>query len=521
MDEFLKNLIQVLPPPVVVALATFVIGAWMVREIRGYASNGPLFRDRWVYSVFLTCLIGTAAYYMYASFSGDMKFARTDVGVYVYPFMNDPHFEVPVEIEAAVASTIDRAKVPNVKIFVSRKYPPSESEDLYAFATARNAVLLVSGVRFTNGDTWVKITNPQRRSEETLKPKFDPAKLADAIQADLLDVVGQGGSPVPLVAQQNQPQDGAAVAAISTLKFQLDDALKRLGQLETSVHLSGPKATQLSASPKAAVRRLALLVGISKYGTGFGTSSTEVPSLQYAADDARGVESVLLGRGYERTHVQTLLDASATKSNIHAAIRRLGELSESKDSILMYFAGHSVLEKSSSGEERGYLLPADYAVGATESTAISATELRQWMSEVPAGEVAIMVDGCYGGSFGTADVGTVQTRSLSVIRNSYSLIPPAPKLWRAGDGKVLVVLSAASRSQAALEGPQWNHGLFTFHVLNGLAGAADLNGDSEIAADELYAFIYPKVVQDSAGQQTPVLDAVGTAAMSLVAVPPR
>ena len=526
MNEFLKSLAGALPTPVTFAIAVFVVGAWAVREFRGYASNGPLFRDRWVHLVFLLCAIGACGYYCWAWLATDVQFSSQEVGVYVYPFMNDPMFEMPSQIEAAVASAVDRKQVPNVKVFVSRRYPPDQNPDLYALGNAHHATLVVSGARFQGGDTWTRITNLQLRSERWLKPKFDPTATAEAIQADLLDATGRRsgevGSAVGAKVSTSESADG--LAAISTLKYRLDDLTRRIASVETLGRAARPSGTPEAPTPnpKTTVRS-AVVIGINKYGTPAtqALGAEHPPTLQYPVEDARSVQEVLSSRGYPQ--ISTLLDGAATKVNIRAAIDRAGrQTAGSNDMLLIYYAGHAVVQKNASGEEMGYLLPADFTIGALESTAISATELRQWVAALPVRRVAVLVDGCYGGSFGhDAELAQLRSVVVSELRPSINLVPPAPNLWRSANDKVLVVLSAATRNQTATEGPQWGHGLFTYFVLSGLAGAADLNGDSEIAADELYAYVYPKIANASVGKQTPVLDAVGTSTLSLALLKTR
>jgi uncharacterized caspase-like protein len=60
------------------------------------------------------------------------------------------------------------------------------------------------------------------------------------------------------------------------------------------------------------------------------------------------------------------------------------------------------------------------------------------------------------------------------------------------------VLAAAEPGQSALAVEGLRHGLFTYHLLRGIAGGADEDRDGRITADELFAYVKDRVVADAA-----------------------
>lgn len=72
-----------------------------------------------------------------------------------------------------------------------------------------------------------------------------------------------------------------------------------------------------------------------------------------------------------------------------------------------------------------------------------------------------------------------------------------------------IKILSAQPWQLALEGKQWGggRGLFSFHLLNGLYGKADTDGDGEILLSELESYVAQAVVRDSKRSQEPVIDA--------------
>jgi uncharacterized caspase-like protein len=59
-----------------------------------------------------------------------------------------------------------------------------------------------------------------------------------------------------------------------------------------------------------------------------------------------------------------------------------------------------------------------------------------------------------------------------------------------------------------MELPELGHGVFTYYLLAGLNGAADLNGDGIVTVQELYEYVERQVTQKSrsvGGNQHPVM----------------
>src|SRR5215831_2182234 len=63
------------------------------------------------------------------------------------------------------------------------------------------------------------------------------------------------------------------------------------------------------------------------------------------------------------------------------------------------------------------------------------------------------------------------------------------------EGKVW--MAAGSANQLAFETSELKHGIFTYYLLAGLSGQADLNRDGLVTVDELFEFVSQKVVEAS------------------------
>ncbi|WP_371869751.1 polysaccharide deacetylase family protein [Telluria antibiotica] len=225
----------------------------------------------------------------------------------------------------------------------------------------------------------------------------------------------------------------------------------------------------------------AIVVGVDGY--------PKWPHLQYAVRDAEGVGQTLVQKfGFAPDHVITLKNEQATRRNILAAFHDLaghggtGGL-QSNDRVFVFFAGHGATRKLSSGRDLGYIVPYDADPENLASDAIPMTEIQNIAESLPAKHVLFVMDACYSG--------------LGLTRggaNAAFLRDNAKRLGRQ-------MLTAGGTDQMVSDGGPNGHSVFTWTLLQGLGGKADLNGDGLITATELAAYVAPAV--SSVSQQTP------------------
>jgi uncharacterized caspase-like protein len=162
--------------------------------------------------------------------------------------------------------------------------------------------------------------------------------------------------------------------------------------------LSGPAAAQrtIGIQPTPGAKSpagfyadsWAVIIGINDY------QHERVPKLRYTVNDARAVEAA----GLRRERITVFTDRQATKARIEAALGdRVRQQAGREDRVLVFFAGHGMTVKLRSGEEEGYLIPADGDPSLLYSTGISMSSLRQISDFLPAKHILYVVDACYSG----------------------------------------------------------------------------------------------------------------------------
>lgn len=221
----------------------------------------------------------------------------------------------------------------------------------------------------------------------------------------------------------------------------------------------------------------AVVIGIDEYA--------KWPKLQYAARDAQSIRETLTGKfGFAPERVLTLSNAEATRNNILALFHdRLAHAQLKRDDrVFVFFAGHGATRKLSSGRNLGYIIPVDSDPQQLAADAIPMTELQNIAESLNAKHVLFVMDACYSG------LGLTRGSSTSFLRDN------ARRIGRQ-------MLTAGGGDQLVADGGPNGHSIFTWTLLQAMAGKADLNGDGLITATELAAYIAPAVA--SVSQQTP------------------
>ncbi|MBB4843067.1 peptidoglycan/xylan/chitin deacetylase (PgdA/CDA1 family)/TolA-binding protein [Paucibacter oligotrophus] len=244
------------------------------------------------------------------------------------------------------------------------------------------------------------------------------------------------------------------------------------------------KSVKREAPPAAAVATpayadsWAIVIGINDYA--------KWPKLQYAVRDAQAMRETLIQKfGFAPERVISLDNQDATRMGILGAFHdKLAHSGMKKnDRLLVFFAGHGATLQLSSGRSLGYIIPVDSDPGKIATDAIPMTELQNIAESLTAKHALFIMDACYSGLGLTRGGG-----SANFLRDN------ARRIGRQ-------MLTAGGADQLVADGGPNGHSVFTWTLLQGLAGKGDLNGDGLITATELAAYVGPAV--SAVSRQTP------------------
>jgi uncharacterized caspase-like protein len=113
--------------------------------------------------------------------------------------------------------------------------------------------------------------------------------------------------------------------------------------------------------------------------------------------------------------------------------------------------------------------------------------------------VVVFLDACYSGAAGGRTFTSKKTRAGAVD----DLF-----LERLTRSKGRAIITASRTSEVSIELPELGHGIFSYYLINGLKGAADLNRDGIVSLQELYEYLEQQVTAKSrsvGGNQHPVM----------------
>ena len=208
----------------------------------------------------------------------------------------------------------------------------------------------------------------------------------------------------------------------------------------------------------------ALIVGIDEYA--------DVTPLRYATNDANEFASALAMPEYN-FDVHTVLDAKATVNQIEASLSSL--LRSPADIKLFFFAGHGY------SDEAGVYLSTFDASDTDHGVNL------EWLRDqvlAAKGTVILILDCCHSGAASVRSLGRSQIISDRDIDRSFGTF---------GIGKILLAACASDETTQEMSG--LSHGVFTFHLLEGLIGPA-ANFRGIVTPFGLFDYIATKAEED-------------------------
>jgi len=311
-------------------------------------------------------------------------------------------------------------------------------------------------------------------------------------------------------------QPGVNVVAISAT-----DGEGTVRQEVRTVFFDAPQSVAAPPAPPAAVPqydRWAVVIGVGQY------DHPSIPRLKYTVADAEGIYEMLISvAGFKKEHVLLLTDKSDKKptlKNIKWALGTfLARSARKDDTVLIFFAGHGAPETDPRGLERDglakYLIPADAEEDDLYSSALPMDELQTIFGRIEAERVVAFLDACYSGAAGGRTFSARKTRATGID----DLF-----LERLTRSKGRAIITASRPTEVSIELGELGHGLFTYYLIQGLKGAADLNRDGIISLQELYEYLEQQVTAKSraaGGNQHPVMKGEVEGTLPLAKAPVR
>ena len=256
-------------------------------------------------------------------------------------------------------------------------------------------------------------------------------------------------------------------------------------------YISEQTLADIDIPPKTKMRNpdaVAVVIGVENY--------QYVPDATYAYNDAEVFREYLSETlGFKKQRIKIATNSKATQAELNKLLGSNGWLSRNivkgKSDLVVYFSGHGI---SNQTDQSTGILPFDvdpnYAIG------LPLSKLYEDLSKMGAKTVTVYLDACFTG----------QTRDSKMLIADARPIIITPK--KGNFPSNINVFSASSGSQISGALKEKEHGLFTYYLLKGMSGDADINKDKSIQLNELSKYVSKNVKNQAAingREQTPEL----------------
>ena len=263
-----------------------------------------------------------------------------------------------------------------------------------------------------------------------------------------------------------------------TIDIKGTEIVEKLEQLNPSLIKSKPNKN-----------RVALIIGIEKY--------EQTPDANFANLDAKYFyEYARKGFGISKANINLLVDEDASLIKSISTINKWlpSKIKKNQTELIIFFAGHGLA--SNDGKEL-YLLPQDSDPDLLSRTALSRTELFEQIIKLSPKSVTMFMDTCYSGISRDEKMLLASARPIRIVASDKDGIPDN-----------FTIFSASKLDQISSGLKEAEHGIFSYFLMKGLEGKADLNKDKEITNGELLAYMDQNVSQKASElgrQQNPSL----------------
>ncbi len=256
-----------------------------------------------------------------------------------------------------------------------------------------------------------------------------------------------------------------------------------------------PKRTSLLKQPKA----IGIVVGVGQF------RESSIPRVKYAVRDAEAMATYLSSiGGIPANRIRTLVDAHALKSDLAEVFEEwLPGQVDPTTVVYVSVMGRGVVEPTTGAVS---MMSFD-STGTSRARLYSLRRLHESLAKLPIQRAVVMLD-----------------LSLEPAERTEARGTITPLWEQEGSGKEKIMWIIGNQAvQEARNYDPGRHGLFTYQLLKGLAGAADLDRDGTILAGELCTYTKWQVLEmarEQDGQEQEPLCLPGPGQGALVRLQP-
>lgn len=213
----------------------------------------------------------------------------------------------------------------------------------------------------------------------------------------------------------------------------------------------------------------AVIVGIADYQN----NQAGFKDLTWTINDTKKISNFLMskeGGSVPSSNIYVLTEEKAKKANIIFYAKKLFDKAKEEDKVIFFFSGHGM---------PGAFLPYDFNPTNTDNF-LSYDEVKSIFKASKSKTKILYADACYAGALKDNKKAVSEENSNNEKGN---------------DKSDVVIMLSCSENETSLESGETKQGLFSYFLIHGLKGYADLNKDNQITIDELHKYVYGKTVK--------------------------
>ncbi len=291
----------------------------------------------------------------------------------------------------------------------------------------------------------------------------------------------------------------AVSVGTSKFKIELLDEFGQTAQQEISVtrEITVVAETLPSLNPSAIKvgkprDAIALIIGIENY--------KNAPKAEFAESDASlFYDYARKALGVPDNRIKLLQGTNAGKLDILKQLKTwmAAQVNAGTTDIYVFYSGHGL---ASADGKTSYILPYDADTSLLDESSIRLNDFISILEGNKPKSVTLFMDSCYSGQGKNGATLLASARPLSINATKPLL------------SANVTILTSAAGDQIAISAPEIKHGLFSYFLMRGMEGAADMNRDGNISMQELHQYVSLNVTREATlrgKQQSPTLQGSG------------
>ncbi len=225
-------------------------------------------------------------------------------------------------------------------------------------------------------------------------------------------------------------------------------------------------------------KRVAIIIGVESY------ENTPVKAL-YANNDAQEFKNFAKrSLGISSSNIKVLIDSEAKRLDVLKTLKKWLPkkiTSPNQFELFIFFSGHGY----PSEKQELHLIPQNGDPTLLEESALSHKKIIKLIQKTKPKSVTMFIDACYSGQSRTNEVLVAGLKPLTAVEINEDV----PSNF--------TIFSSSKSSQVSATIKEAEHGIFSYYLMKGLSGEADIDKNKQITNKELYTYLQDAVSQEA------------------------